>query len=99
MNCPQCNAPNTRLRVSGTDFSNAQNLRRRRCLDCNYRWVTQETFLRPVYQHIPLGTKDIQDICDAIAAGATQISQAKRYGVSYQHISNLVRGKRSKFYR
>lgn len=91
MNCPQCNAPFTRLRVSGTDCTPTTNLRRRRCLDCNYRWITQEQFLRPIAPRVELGTRDLRLICEAVAAGATQASQAALYGVSRQHISCLVR--------
>lgn len=68
--CPQCSGHIIRVIDSRFAAKNWQIRRRRRCMDCEYRWTTRETLEKlppPTSDEIERLHKVIRALCEIIA--------------------------------
>lgn len=104
MKCPKCKSTSTR--VTCTNHFGNETKRYCRCLDCEKRYITVETYLVPVREIHPrqikrgednnfavLTEQNVRDI-RRLAQDTTYKVIAKRYGIHPQTVYRIVKAKR-----
>jgi Mg2+ and Co2+ transporter CorA len=104
MKCPKCKSTSTR--VTCTKHQGNETKRYCRCLDCEKRYITIETYLVPVREIHPrqikrgeennfavLTEQNVRDIRQ-LAQEYTYKVIAKRYGIHPQTVYRIVKAKR-----